>query len=276
MIKLNFTKRKSGHPPLGPSRLGSRAGQQPLGPAGMGWDHSQEALRGTSERPALEFITRGSPPLQALNSGWLQLGMLSTWGGSSRRAARGQLPRCLPRLNTEWGHLAAAVGSNRDAACSHPRHADSRLPSHSPGHPTAAGPWHHPPQPRLHQQPTLSGFWSHSPRRTSWRKLHRTCHQPACWSVIRPSGPLRTPGPPTRKHSHSSAAIAPAQPGGARGSPVAARKTVLCSSRGARFTFAVPVGNGEKPKHRAKMLGNQSLGRLPGVSGALSPGRIRV
>ena len=200
--------------------------------------------------------------------------MLSTWGGSSRKAAQRAASPLFAETEQSGDNRPPPRGATRMQPAP-TRHADSRLPSHSPGHPTAAGPWHHPPQPRLRQQPTLPGFWSHSPRRTSWRKLRRTCPWPACWSVIWPPGPLRTPGP-TRKHSHSSAALAPAQPGGACGSPVAARKTVLCSSHRARFTVAVPVGNGEKPKHRAKMLGNQSSGRLPGVSGAPSPGCIRV
>lgn len=210
-------------------------------------DHSQEAsqgtpfLKGSSERPALEFTTRGSPPLQALNSGRRQLGALST-GAAPAGEARGQPSRCPPRPNTQRGHSAAATGSS---------------PGHSPLPPpdgrtvgfcqTAQDARRPPPSPA--QAPSVAQASWFSVSLPTEDQLEKAAQDVPMASTLA-SHPAPSPSP--RKHPHAAAALTPAPARCAGGSPTAARKTALRSLHGAQFSSVVPGGDGGEAKAQGK------------------------
>lgn len=177
-------------------------------------------------------MTRGSPPLQALNLGQRQLGALST-GAALAGKARGQPSRCPLRLNTQQGHSAAATGSSpghsplpppdRRTADFCQTAQDARRPPPSPAQaPSVAQaswflvslPTEDQPEKAAQDVPTASTLASHPAPAPHWEAPPRLCCPHPC----------------------------PAQCAG--GSPAAARKTALHSLRGARFSSVVPAGNG--------------------------------
>lgn len=209
MIKLNFTNRGSQATlPRAPRGSGLGQASSHLGQQGCAEDHSWEASQGTSDTTSLSLRgpqngqplnlqPRGSPPLQAPNSGQLQLGVLSTWGGSrSQEAQRAAFP-----LFAQTEHIART-----------PSHHHGKQPGRSPlpppqtrrqqtsirqprtphGHPPVASP-----SPAQALSVThASWFLVLLPMEDQLEKLRRTCPRPACWSVIRPPVPLRTPRAP--------------------------------------------------------------------------------
>lgn len=233
-------------------------------------DHSQEAsqgtpfLKGSSERPALEFTTRGSPPLQALNSGRRQLGALST-GAAPAGEARGQPSRCPPRPNTQRGHSAAAAGSSLGHSPLPPP--DGRTVGFCQTAQDARRP---PPSPA--QAPSVAQASWFSVSLPTEDQLEKAAQDVPMASTLA-SHPA--PSPPTPGSTPTPLLPSPLpQPGvlGAAPQRLGRQHCAHCMGPSSRpWSLGVM---GEKPKHRAKMLGNQLSGRLPGVSRARSPGRI--
>ena len=126
-------------------QLRPRAGQQPPGPAGVGprpqpggFTGHLPLLKGSSEWPALEFMTRGEPPAPGTKFRAATARCPQHGGSTGRKGQRAAFP-----LSAETEHTA------RTLSCRHgkqpgtqpaptTRQADSRFLSDCPGCPTTA------------------------------------------------------------------------------------------------------------------------------------------